>query len=674
MLLQRFEFPRLSDAGGIAGLAPGSGSTPPPWGGQTSSLPGDRGVAQAPRASPGNDFGGGPPTPTFTRSMCGISGLISKTDRLIEPSLIHRITDLIAHRGPDGCGYYFGPNFALGHRRLAILDLSDHGTQPMTYKEGRYWITYNGEIYNYLEIREELKRKGYRFESTTDTEVILAAFDCWGSGCCNRFNGMWAFAIYDRDAGTIFLARDRFGVKPLYYGETPDHFIFGSEIKQLLAVQRTVRANRHVVVESLLTSIDGHGSETFFDGILSFPSAHHATYDLLTHRLDIERYYELGVDRAFSALSLDDAVHQFQALFEDSVRIRLRSDVRVGTCLSGGLDSSAASAVASRLYRPHGREQFIGIHAKSIDAERDESAFARLAATHAGIALHTVKPTTADFLATVDELIDTQEEPFGSPSMFMGWHVFQRAKALGCKVMLNGQGGDEVLLGYERYFATFLRSVPLPRVVPELLALARNSKLSITELLKYGGYFTSPTLRIHRLRRRSALRPEVKANFSFELVRRSVASFASVEALQLSEIRTVQLPHLLRYEDRNSMRHSIETRLPFLDYRLVEFAISIAAKHKIHQGWSKYILRKAMEDELPAEITWRRDKLGFEAPERTWMERGLDGMRQEVAASSILADITELGRLVERFHTLPLRRRWAYFMIAAWERRQNVVW
>jgi len=605
--------------------------------------------------------------------MCGISGIISKRDHAIQPAHIRRITQLVAHRGPDGEGFYFGPNFALGHRRLSILDLSNHGHQPMVYLQ-RYRITYNGEIYNYIELRVELEKLGHRFMSGSDTEVILAAYSQWGPECCARFNGMWAFAIHDSAEGTIFLARDRFGVKPLYYHDSRDEFVFGSEIKQLLAVLPSVRANRRVVIESLITSIDGYGTETFFAEVNSFPQAHYGIYDLHAHTLTIKRYYQLNVVTSLQSLSTEEAVGHFRELFEDAVRIRLRSDVRVGTCLSGGLDSSATSTVASRLNRSLTEQPFLGIHAKSIDAERDESRFARMTAEHAGIELHIVEPQTADFVATIDELIDTQEEPFGSPSMFMGWHVFQRAKALGCKVMLNGQGGDEVLLGYERYFAAFLRSVSLMHFFREAIAQSRNSKLSLKDVLLYNFYFTSPRLRIQRLKQRSHLRSEIKDQYNFEIVRRSVNSFRCLEELQIFEISTVQLPHLLRYEDRNSMRHSIETRLPFLDYRVVEFAVSIPARHKIRDGWTKFLLRKAIDPQLPKQVTWRKDKMGFEAPERTWISSTQERMKQEIAGSHIMAQITDRSRLLSQFDLLPLRRKWSYFIVAAWERRYEVVW
>ena len=605
--------------------------------------------------------------------MCGISGIVKKSGAPVAPAEIEAITDPIVHRGPDGHGYHFGRGFAFGHRRLSIIDLSDLGRQPMAYR-GRYWITYNGEIYNYVELRAELVRLGHQFRSGTDTEVILAAYDEWGPDCVRRFNGMWAFALYDERRHAIFLARDRFGVKPLYYADSANAFVFGSEIKQLLAQGRAPRANRRAVIEAMLTSLDGHTEDTYFEGVKCFPQSCCGYFDLGTNRLTTTRYYELSLRPECGSLSLEDSTRQLRTLFEDAVRLRLRSDVRVGTCLSGGLDSSATSGVASRMYHEATRERFIGIHARSIDAETDESRYARLAAEHFGIELHTVAPGTGAFLETISDLVRTQEEPFGSPSMFMGWHVFQEAQARGCKVMLNGQGGDEVLLGYERYFAAFLTSVRPTLVLREMRAQARNSRLSLREVLLYRLYFTHAGLRIRRLKARSFLQPRWQQQCDFSALRESARAFRDLDHLQIHEIATLQLPHLLRYEDRNSMRHSIETRLPFLDYRLVEFCISIPAAHKIHDGWTKYVLRRAMEDVLPSEIAWRRDKLGFQAPERSWLTDARDLMRRTVAGSPILGEMTDRARLVEQYDRLPLGERWRYFMLASWAEEFGVSW
>jgi asparagine synthase (glutamine-hydrolysing) len=605
--------------------------------------------------------------------MCGISGIIDRKNRPIDPALIERLSDLVIHRGPDDKGYYFGSNFAFGHRRLSILDLTEHGHQPMVY-QNRYWITYNGEIYNYLELRTELESIGFMFQTRTDTEVILAAYTKWGVNCLHRFNGMWAFAIYDSVNEKLFIARDRFGVKPIYYMDTEDQFAFGSEIKQLLTLQLSVHANRRLVIESLLTSFDGHTTETLFEGIKSLPQSHYGIYDLKAHTFKIERYYELKIDPTVGRLSMEEATFRFRELLEDSVSIRLRSDVRVGTCLSGGLDSSAISGIASQLYNFAEFERFTAIHAKSIDAERDESRHARAVADHFGMDLHVVAPGIADFVTTIDELVYTQEEPFGSPSMFMGWHVFRKAKELNCKVMLNGQGGDEALLGYERYFVAYLKSLSLLRFLREMRAQARNSRLRLSDVFMYYFYFTNATLRIQRLKHRSLIRQGIKDGHDFTTVRKSADSFKNLDDLQIFEIATLQLPHLLRYEDRNSMRHSIETRLPFLDYRLVEFCISIRPELKIRDGWTKYVLRKAMEDKLPESITWRKDKFGFEAPERTWFNAYLSEMKKEISGSRILAEITNHKRLIDSFSSLSFTERWKYFNLAAWERVYGVQW
>lgn len=603
--------------------------------------------------------------------MCGISGVINKDKSKVPETEIKFINDLITHRGPDGEGFYFYDSFAFGHRRLSIIDLSNNGSQPMSYLD-KYWITYNGEIYNYIELKDELIASGYKFKSDTDTEVILAAYDKWGEDCLNRFNGMWSFAIHDLEKNIIFFARDRFGVKPLYYTNSEKKFVFGSEIKQLLALQEVVKGNRKILVESLLTNIDGHTEETFFEGVFKFPQSHFGVYNLNDNTFNIKRYYILKANNDINNFSLDEGISELRDLLNDSVKLRLRSDVRVGTCLSGGLDSSAISAIASSYYHDLTASKFIGVHAKSQDSDSDESFFANIVSNFLGLDLHVVEPNTADFINKIDELVYTQEEPFGSPSMFMGWHVFEKAKALGCKVMLNGQGGDEVLLGYERYYSSYLFSLPIFKAIKQFRAITSNSKLGFKDVFLYYFYFTCVWLRKFRLKQRSYLKKDIKESFDFSTIKESALSFRDLKKMQLFEISTVQLPHLLRYEDRNSMRHSIETRLPFLDYRVVEFCISLNSHYKINKGWTKYILRKVIDGRLPNDITWRKDKKGFEAPERTWISSTSEMMKVEIQKSKILNELVEVKRLISDFDRLPFRRRWVYFMIAAWERRFNV--
>lgn len=613
---------------------------------------------------------------TFQQSkhaMCGISGIVRKDGGPVCEDRIRRMTDLVTHRGPDDYGLYFDTGLAIGHRRLAIIDLNLRGRQPMSFR-GRYWITYNGEVYNYLELRRELEHCGVKFRTTTDTEVVLAAYEVWGADCLSRFNGMWAFVIYDRVERQLFLARDRFGIKPLYYTETLSEFAFGSELKQLVSLQERVRANQWVVVESLLTYFDGHTDQTFFSGIHALPQSHYMVYDLENSSYTFHRYYDLRIDQALHKISLNDAVERLRGILADSISIRLRSDVKVGTCLSGGLDSSAISALASGQYCESTGRRFTGIHAKSIEKHTDESDIARIVAERAGIDLTVVEPSTTDFVNTIDEVVYTQEEPFGSPSMFMGWHVFQEAKLRNCQVMLNGQGGDEVLLGYERYYPAILKNLSAFQFVREAWKQANNSKLSFVKLLQYYIYFTNPRFRSGRLKSRSYLIPSIKDTHNFEYVERSAESYRTVEDLQKYEICTLQLPHLLRYEDRNSMRHSIETRLPFLDYRLVETAISLSVNYKIQDGWTKFVLRKAVADILPNDVVWRKNKLGFEAPVRIWLSMHEDSMKNEIARSRILNEIADQGAIIKNFHSLSLKERWAYFNLAVWERVYGVSW
>jgi asparagine synthase (glutamine-hydrolysing) len=605
--------------------------------------------------------------------MCGISGIINKTGAPVDAQLLRHITGLVAHRGPDDAGYFLRDNVGFGHRRLSILDLNSRGRQPMCLGD-RFWITYNGEIYNYLEIRSELQKLGAEFQTGTDTEVILHAYAQWGIGCLGRFNGMWSFAIYDMQRQEIFMARDRFGVKPLYYSNDAERFAFGSEIKQLLALQSKVRANQKIVIEALLTYVDGHTDATYFADVKTLPQSHYLIYDLKTHSQSLQRYYQLETSAAFREMSLDVATEAFGELFRDAVRLRLRSDVQVGTCLSGGLDSSATSAVAARLYQVDAPRAFIGVHAKSTEARSDESGHAARVARHANLDLVVVEPSVQDFIKTIDEVVYTQEEPFGSPSMFMGWHVFREALARGCKVMLNGQGGDEVLLGYERYYAAILKQRSGLEFLRELRRQAHNSASSPLTAFMHYLYFTRAGMRIGRLKKRSLLTGDAIASYDFAAIKASADSFRDMTTLQKHEITTLQLPHLLRYEDRNSMRHSIETRLPFLDYRLVEAAVSMPTNYKIRDGWTKFILRKAVQNELPADIVWRKNKLGFEAPERTWLTEFEGTMQEAIRGSAILGEIAQRDKIVKEFPQLSLKERWAYFNLAVWERVYNVAW
>jgi len=604
--------------------------------------------------------------------MCGISGIINKNTSTVDLVEIKSINDLICHRGPDAEGYYFGKNFALGHRRLSIIDLSEGAHQPMIYQD-KYVIVYNGEIYNYLEIRKELLRKGYRFKTNSDTEVILGSYDLWGVNCINRFNGMWSFALFDKEKNILFFSRDRFGVKPFYYIEVGDKFIFGSEIKQMLPFLNRKIVNKQTVSDYLILGLEDHTNDTFFEGIKKLEQSHSIIYNLDNHNYQIQRYYYITVDKEIEKYTENRAIEYFRELFYDSVNLRLRSDVKVGTCLSGGLDSSSISSIASVIYEKKTSKQFSAITAKSSEIATDETFYASLVARENNLDWHIVEPTTSQFVQEIDRLILIQEEPFGGPSVYMQYKVFEMAKKIGCIVMLDGQGGDETLLGYERYYPSYIFSLPVRSMVQGFINSSRNSGLTKLQVLKYLFYFTNAKIRISVLKHKlNFVLPKVFDLINRELVLKSSSSYYNIIEMQKLEIMKTQLPHLLKYEDRNSMFHSIESRLPFLDYRMLECSLSINNNLKIREGWTKYIQRKAQENVLPKNIVWRKNKLGFNAPEKTWIDGLEKKMLESIVNSKILNNMVFMSFLIKNYSHYDLRTKWKLYNIAQWEQLYNV--
>lgn len=595
--------------------------------------------------------------------MCGISGMINKNFMRVNSDDIKIINDLITHRGPDDEGFFFGENFAFGHRRLSILDLSSDGHQPMSYMD-RYVITYNGEIYNYVEIKTELLQEGYQFISRTDTEVILAAYDKWGFECVNRFNGMWSFSIHDIKKNILFCSRDRFGVKPFYYSDTPIKFIFGSEIKQILCGRGDDNfANISSVRDFLIEGYSEHTNETFFEGVYNLPAGHNLIYSLDKNSFEKFKYYSLDADSDQLALDEEYTVDRFLTDFKRSVEYRLRSDVKVGTCLSGGLDSSSIAGLSSKIYNKKSLTKFQAIHAKSTERYSDESSYAQELANSCNIDLCIIEPDVKEFIKSIDEVIYCQEEPFASPSVFMQYFVFKKAKEIGCKVMLDGQGGDEILLGYERYFPAYLRSIPFFNAIKEIFLMRKNSILSMKELIGYLLYFSFSKIRIIRLSKKfSYIKDEYLKDFSN--IKKSTKSYCNIKKMQKLEIEHLQLPHLLRYEDKNSMGNSIEARLPFLDYKLVETCLSINNSFKIKNGWTKYILRVAMGGLIPNNILWRKSKFGFSAPEESWLREITADMESTITQSALIKHICKHDC---NFKKLDTRTFWKLYSIAKWE-------
>ncbi|MGJ0342887.1 asparagine synthase (glutamine-hydrolyzing) [Aliarcobacter cryaerophilus] len=600
--------------------------------------------------------------------MCGISGIINKSEYKVQKEEIQKINDLISHRGPDDEGFYFEKNFAFGHRRLSILDLSSDGHQPMHYLD-KYTITYNGEVYNYLEIKEELIKYGYKFSSQTDTEVIIASYDKWGEDCVHKFNGMWAFAIYDKEKEIIFCSRDRFGVKPFYYTEIDNKFVFGSEIKQLLEFYEERFVNKKILMDFLIIGYENHINETFFENIFKLQESHNLIYNLKNNSFKIKRYYDIKQ----TEINLDEnsSVDLYKSKFMNSIELRLRSDVKVGTCLSGGLDSSSIAAIASSMYKKDSNEKFIAIHAKSSEHDSDESFFAKEVANSSNLDLKLIEPTKDEFINSIDDVIYTQEEPFGGPSIFMQYFVMKKAKEIGCTVLLDGQGGDETLVGYERYYPSYLMSLCFFDLIKGFFNSSKNSKLSKKQLFAYFVYFTKAKIRIKRLQVKNSF---IKAKYfnlaSFDILEKNSKNYLNLFELQHQEIFYTQMPHLLRYEDRNSMRHSIETRLPFIDYTVVETALSIPNKYKIKDGWTKYILRRTIDKILPNNIVWRKNKFGFEAPTKSWVNSIEDEIIISISKSKILSEISDSINL----NRLDLNQKWKLFNISKWEDIYKVSW
>ncbi len=540
-----------------------------------------------------------------------------------------------------------------------------HATQPLT-------LVYNGEIYNYLELRAELASAGHVFRTGTDTEVILAAYLAWGPACVERFNGMWAFALLDERGGQLFCSRDRFGVKPFYWAETSAAFAFGSEMRQLLPLLSCRTGNREAVADFLASGLSDHRDAGWVSGIQALAPGCSLHLTLSTQRVQVERHYTPRA-AADAPRSPAEVAERVRTLLDDAVRLRLRSDVRVGTCLSGGLDSSSIASLASAL-QPAGAGRFCAITAISELPENSEEAFARQVVERAGLAWTEVRPDSDAFEAVLDEVVQTQETPFGGPSVAMQHFVMQAARAQGVSVLLDGQGADECWFGYERHVAVWLRERagrgPLAFLRACREALAQQGNLSSARLAALavgawvpGAVALAMTGQYPGMRGSSHL-PQAWSDY--------LRGLHDSQATQAADLLGTSLPMLLRFADRSSMHHGVEVRLPFLDWRLVELAMATPVAMKFTQGWSKWPLRQAMAPVLPAEVAWRRRKLGFEAPDRVWLQRARPRMKQAVARSPMLAEIFDLPVLLRAYDDLKRHLAWRLYSLAAWEKHQGV--
>jgi asparagine synthase (glutamine-hydrolysing) len=556
------------------------------------------------------------------------------------------MSSTLTHRGPDADGTFAEPGVALAFRRLAILDLSAAGNQPMAGGNGRYRLVHNGEIYNYRELRAELKPLGHVFHTGTDTEVVLAAYSQWGSACVRRFNGMWAFALWDSEERRLFASRDRFGVKPFYYRHENGRLLFASEPRALLAAGVAAKPNLPVIRDYLAQGYLDHTVETFFDGIVRLPPAHSLTFDARGLRLD--RYWKLESKDAPSG----DAEDEVRALIFDSIRLRLRSDVPVGTCLSGGLDSSAIVCVVDRLRETEAENaRQVGAVQRTFtayfeDRTADERPFANAVVERTRVEPHLITFDADELVASIDAIVDVQGEPFGSTSMVAQWYVMREAKRSGLTVMLDGQGSDEIFAGYHGYFAPYyadlLTGGRLGTLRDELAAYRRlhGAGPALLAELVVRRFIPDRARWLARGRKRggsSLLHGSLPGGYTPES--NGNTAFPDRFRRLLELILTARgLPELLRYEDRNSMAHSLEARVPFLDYRLVELMFSLPPNELINQGMTKSILRRALGDLLPPVVRDRVDKVGFVTPEGRFLREALGDLAADMFASASMRD------------------------------------
>lgn len=548
--------------------------------------------------------------------MCGIAALFGKGIDQETLSAFPKMLQLVAHRGPDGEAFRFFPSFAaLGHRRLAIVDLSDKGSQPMQSPCGRYWITFNGEIYNYKELREEL---AVPFRTETDTEVLLAAYSKWGASALHKLNGMFAFVLYDSHENTLFACRDRFGIKPLYFWQMASGVLaFASEIKQFTCLPGWQgRLNGQLAHDFLNWGVKDHTGETLFQGVRQLRGGEY----LLLRPGDVphpKRWYTLP-HKPFHG-TFEEAVAGFKLLLQDAIRLQLRADVPIGSCLSGGLDSSSILCLAK------GKIQNAFI-ACSATPRFDESHFANIVVQETAVSPHYTTPTLSSLFRANEELVWHHDEPFIGTSQFAQWSVFALVKEQKVKVVLNGQGSDEQLAGYSGFFGnrfyelfcslswrTLAEEISLlkqyhPHIPPfSLLGNKLLPDLFRQPVRKFFGRTSAHSGWLNHAKLGADPRDPFRSS-----MQHSVADQCRQQLFQSS------LPMLLHFEDRNSMAHSVESRVPFLDHRLVEFLNGLPSEFKIGKGWTKRVLREGMKGVLPEPIRLRRDKMGFVTAEEEW--------------------------------------------------------
>lgn len=622
--------------------------------------------------------------------MCGIAGVIT-LDGGVAPGLGQSLAvmgRLIAHRGPDGEGTWESPRGDVGfaHRRLSIIDLSDHGAQPMIGEGGLVIVT-NGEIYNYLELRDSLASR-WRFTSTSDTETILAAYAHHGDDCVDHLRGMFAFALWDERKRRLFCARDRFGIKPFYYVQVGQVLYFASEIKALLPFVPDIETDSGALAE-YFTFQYCIGEHTLFRGIKQLLPGHALAVE--NGRIRVWRYWDVRYDIDFG-IKLDEASAQIAELVDDSIRVHLRSDVPVGSYLSGGIDSSLIAILAAN----HRGSLAGAFHGKfTSHPGYDESAYAQTVAEGIGVPLETIDITAGDFRDNISKVIYYLDQPVAGPGSFPQYMVSKLARER-VKVVLGGQGGDEIFGGYARYLLAYFEQcikaaiegtykdgnfiVTAESIIPNL-GILQEYKPMVREFWREG-LFGPLDERYFRLVDRSTDiqdevdwtqldKPRVFEDFKAIFNRDNVQKEAYFDKMTHFDFKCL-LPALLLVEDRMSMAHGLESRVPFLDHRLVEYVATIPADVKFKDGNMKHLLKKTFSGQVPDRILNRRDKMGFPVPLREWLSGDLEDMVTDIFSSdkarsrpyvntrAVLANLKEGQRYS--------RRLWGLLSLELWQR------
>ncbi len=586
--------------------------------------------------------------------MCGIAGIFNRLGTSPDMDVLRRMNERIAHRGPDGDGFFTEGGVALAHRALRIIDLSDAAIQPMHNHDGSLHLVFNGEVYNYVELRPELEARGYTFRSHSDTEVLLNAYEEWGVDCLQRLNGMFAFAIWDSRKERLFIARDRIGVKPVYYHWDGERLVFGSEIKALLAYPGIETRPNFAAIAEYMNAMFTTGEHTWFEGIKRLLPGHYILAD--AQGLHVRQWWDAPT--AEDPVGKHDEsyyVSRTRALLEDSVRLRLRSDVPLGAHLSGGLDSSSIVALLSRRLRENGEpvRTFSGAFAEG--PAYDERKYVKDVVAKYGTEHHETLPTAGDLQRLLDRIVWHMDEPAAGPGILLQWAVCRITNDAGVIVINGGQGGDEAWGGYLGYVPAYFRS---------LLKAARKHPRLLLDVLKSGFVLlsrsnTRVTLLKTLVRGRKA---RLRASTALGTWAGPAFKRAAVGAKQAERTTTTgatqgrrsalgavmyydlkwYLPALLQVEDRTSMAFSLESRAPLLDYRLIELAASVPSHLKMKHLDMKHIFKEAVKDVLPASIYKRTDKMGMPTPVDIWFRESLAGWVREQLDSP---DASEFGLL-----------------------------